>query len=229
MKLNKIIPLPKELISKIFSYDNTYHIINRKNMNSLKDFFEQKKIINEIDFDQTEYMNLSNLKLNDTGIKLFFNIIKFLNKEIKYLKLVNNNIGIKGIKLINNQKSIERLDLTNNNLDDESAILLSKNKNIKWLNLSINNISCMGAIYLSKNNYLTHLDLFQNKISDQGIQALSENQNIEVLDLQSNLITNNGLIFMEKNITLKEFYIDDNNKRLNHDIIDKIKVSFNSK
>ena len=148
-------------------------------------------------------LNLSQNKLQDTGIKILSNSLQFFPNLCK-LNLSYCGFEFNGfeylIKSLSSFKTISNLNISGNNLKSKNfekirSFLESnsiKNLNIAKCSLGNDSANILGDC-LSNNETIRKLNISGNKISDIGfksfVKIFSHNSNIECFDCSQNLIT----------------------------------------
>ena len=167
-------------------------------------------------------LNLSQNKLQDTGIKILSNSLQFFPNLCK-LNLSYCGFEFNGfeylIKSLSSFKTISNLNISGNNLKSKNfekirSFLESnsiKNLNIAKCSLGNDSANILGDC-LSNNETIRKLNISGNKISDIGfksfVKIFSHNSNIECFDCSQNLITDasakNSVNYIKYNQHLKK-------------------------
>ena len=167
-------------------------------------------------------LNLSQNKLQDTGIKILSNSLQFFPNLCK-LNLSYCGFEFNGfeylIKSLSSFKTISNLNISGNNLKSKNfekirSFLQSnsiKNLNIAKCSFGNDSANILGDC-LSNNETIRKLNISGNKISDIGfksfVKIFSHNSNIECFDCSQNLITDasakNSVNYIKYNQHLKK-------------------------
>ena len=167
-------------------------------------------------------LNLSQNKLQDTGIKILSNSLQYFPNLCK-LNLSYCGFEFNGfeylIKSLSSFKTISNLNISGNNLKSKNfekirSFLESnsiKNLNIAKCSLGNDSANILGEC-LSNNETNRKLNISGNKISDIGfksfVKIFSHNSNIECFDCSQNLITDasakNSVNYIKYNQHLKK-------------------------
>ena len=173
-------------------------------------------------------LNLSQNKLQDIGIKILSNSLKYFPNLCK-LNLSYCGFEFNGfeylIKSLSSFKTISNLNISGNNLKSKNfekirSFLESnsiKNLNIAKCSLGNDSANILGDC-LSNNETIRKLNISGNKISDIGfksfVKIFSHNSNIECFDCSQNLITDasakNLVNYIKYNQHLKKINFFDN-------------------
>ncbi|KAI4881061.1 hypothetical protein NFI96_020957, partial [Prochilodus magdalenae] len=133
-------------------------------------------------------LNLSNNKLQDSGVKLLCVGLKHPHSKLKKLSLCYCNLTEKScaalsLALSSNPSSLRELDLSNNELQDSGVKQLSaglKNPHCKleklilcYCNLTEKSCAALSSALSSSPSSLRELDLSNNELQDSGVKQLS--------------------------------------------------------
>lgn len=222
-----IIDLNKQflkLITKIYRKDNSLGQCLKDMKNIIKSIEEFKFITNNHCINLEE--NLKKFKENYnpfTFNRSIYMISSLIFKEMQYIDIQKNNIGLDGIillsLLIKKSSVLVHLNLSYNNIGDEGckflAISLAKNASLQILNLECNGIADHGLISLSEtisnHKTLKTIKFALNSITFEGIKYLST-----VLEKSSNTL--HVIDFKYNNLVIRDDY--------QHDHLRKQKISF---
>lgn len=177
-------------------------------------------------------LNAANCSIKDEGLAALFNMttIVSLNISSRIWRNDKNEIGLKSILALEENKTLQCLDLSGHEYDvdlgvimslaehktmkvlnisrlylgDDVAIKIANSCSIKNLNISDNDIGNAGIRALVNNNLIRHLDVSGNKFDDEGAQLLAECQNLKSLNISFNWITSKAIIALAKSRTIQE-------------------------
>ena len=224
----------ESLITSISLYKNIWtlnisgNIINHKNFENVKPFFESMAIRN---------LNMSKCYLGDEAALLLGDFVSN-NESIKHINISSNKISDKGfqsfVSLFMTNSIIESFDCSQNLITDKTALNFVKNikynRTLKKLNLFDNQVSNVtGNLFLEilkTNKTLRSINLLLNRIQIRTIEEINKTlkQNIEkekakyIPDLYKiikNLKFNpEAFKFYEKNIKYKKVVQKDLYKRV---------------
>lgn len=135
------------------------------------------------------HLELGGSNINDAGIKSWAG--SPLLKSVKTLDLDNNNLGTECAEVLA-QSNLRDLKIVANNLGAAGAKLLASLHSLKTLDISLNSIGVEGAKALAHSNTLHTLSVFHNHIGDEGATALAGSKTLKTLDAGSNDIGNKG-------------------------------------
>ncbi len=150
-----------------------------------------------------KHLGLKGLSLGPDGLKTVLDALNSNSCTLTSLDLNTNNIGDKGIPLLDSPAlhNLETIDLGFNDIGDEGAAALVKMPAVRKLvalDLNYNRITDPGANAIASSpllQNLTLLNLNYNYIGDYGAEAISRSsslKNIEDLGLWHNNVGNPG-------------------------------------
>lgn len=141
-------------------------------------------------------LDLSDNAFGPAGAKPLMRLLTN-NRNIQFLLLNNNGLGIEGARLISESLvEAHELNLKHNTPDQLKMIIAGRNR-----------MESPGATHLAKaleafKGSLCHIQMPQNSIRPEGIVALMESvckcEKLEFLDLQDNTFTESGKIVIYK-------------------------------
>uniref|UniRef100_A0A673KXP4 NACHT, LRR and PYD domains-containing protein 3-like n=1 Tax=Sinocyclocheilus rhinocerous TaxID=307959 RepID=A0A673KXP4_9TELE len=179
-------------------------------------------------------LDMSNNKLQDSGVKLLFDALKSSHCQLNILRIAGCNLTDQCCESLSSSlqssNSLRELDLSHNNLQDSGVKLLSDVLKSSHCQLNILRVTgcnltdqCCESLSssLQSSNSLRELDLSNNDLQDSGVKLLSDGLKsshcqLNILRLSGCMVTEEGCCFLASALSSNPSHLRELDLSYNH-------------
>ena len=127
--------------------------------------------------------SLSGLAIESTQVSDKGIIALAQNKNLKYLYIGNDTIGVEAAKELANNTTLEELGIVGNPFDHEGISAFAKNTSLNYLSLYQSKLNTSDLQEYAKLSSLVGFIVFGSDIGDEGLKAITALTNLEAISL----------------------------------------------